>query len=299
MLTPRILLAEDDILVATDLREHLEEMGYPVSAVVRSGDDAPEAARTSGAELAILDIRMPGRMDGIDAGRQIQERLEIPIIYLTAHADDHTIERARATSPMAYLVKPCDPRELQIAIEIATARYQAEREKRSAMERLALEDPVTGLANRRLFHDRLDRALAHLKRSRVGFAVVFIDLDRFKTVNDNFGHLVGDEVLAAVAGRIRGSFREEDTVARIGGDEFGAILTEVGNPGAAEDAVRRVLRELANPIDTSGGEIRLGASIGITIVDRLDLDADEILRRSDFAMYRTKRDGGGSYSSFD
>jgi diguanylate cyclase (GGDEF)-like protein/excisionase family DNA binding protein len=164
----------------------------------------------------------------------------------------------------------------------------------------ALTDPLTGLPNRRLFTDRVEHALARRDRSTARMAVLFLDLDRFKLVNDGLGHAVGDAVLQAVGERLRQSLRAGDTVARLGGDEFGILVEDVAGPAEASQTARRVMDALVNPLDVGGRSVALRGSIGLAL-DRSDgtAGADELLRDADTAMYRAKANGRGGIAIFE
>jgi diguanylate cyclase (GGDEF)-like protein len=152
------------------------------------------------------------------------------------------------------------------------------------LRRQARSDALTGLANRYELDERLTAALAEGDRTKV--ALVVIDLDGFKPINDSFGHGVGDEVLAAVAARLRGCVREGDTVARLGGDEF-VIVTSVSASVQPSEVTGRVRAALSGPFTTTAGPLSVGASVGIAVGDA-DSDASELLRRADKAMFRVK-----------
>ena len=157
----------------------------------------------------------------------------------------------------------------------------------------ALHDPVTDLANARLFEDRVSHAIAVSRRSGALHGLLFIDLDRFKAVNDSRGHKVGDEVLRVVAGRLAELVRTEDTVARIGGDEFGILLQAVGSADRARHVADTLISQLAQPIVLPAGVVTVGASIGVALFpDELD-DYDTVLARADSAMYEAKSAGRG------
>lgn len=159
----------------------------------------------------------------------------------------------------------------------------------------AFHDHLTGLANRSLFGDRL--AQAHARAARTGslYAVMFVDLDDFKSVNDSLGHAGGDEVLVAVARVLQHSVRPSDTVARFGGDEFTLVLDDVASVEAAEAVARRVLSGMHAPVQIRGLELSLSASIGIVIADGRSGAASECIRAADLAMYRAKTKGRGRY----
>ena len=178
-----------------------------------------------------------------------------------------------------------------VADETERRRVEAE------LNRLALHDPLTGLPNRATLHDRLAQALARRQRHDSVLAVLFVDLDRFKTVNDRLGHAAGDAVLQTVAGRLVGALRPGDTVARLGGDEFVVVCEDL--PGSAEAAqvARRLGVALAPPLPVDDAELLLGASIGVVVVATSDwqVDPTELLHEADLAMYHAKSRGGSRH----
>jgi diguanylate cyclase (GGDEF)-like protein/PAS domain S-box-containing protein len=165
----------------------------------------------------------------------------------------------------------------------------------------AFHDPVTKLANRALFSDRVEHALMRAGRGIPEIAVMFIDLDDFKTVNDSLGHAAGDEVLQEVGRRLRIAVRPTDTVARFGGDEFAVLLDGVTGSEDAADAAARILRALDMPVELEGKNVVPRASVGICLVgEELETpEAEDLLRNADVAMYMAKRDSKGSYRVFE
>jgi diguanylate cyclase (GGDEF)-like protein/PAS domain S-box-containing protein len=165
----------------------------------------------------------------------------------------------------------------------------------------AFHDPVTNLANRALFTDRVEHALMRSQRGFPDIAVVFIDLDDFKTVNDSLGHSAGDQVLQEVARRLRIAVRPTDTIARFGGDEFAVLLEGVTDSSYAADAAARILQALEIPYEIDGKQVFPRASIGICLVNREEAapEAADLLRNADVAMYMAKRDSKGSYRMFE
>ena len=172
------------------------------------------------------------------------------------------------------------------------------KENERRIRHLAYYDPLTGLPNRRLFHDRLSMAVVHAHRHGGMLAVMFVDLDRFKTVNDTLGHAAGDELLEVVASRLAGCLREDDSVARIGGDEFLVLLPEVEAFAPVADVAQRVIDVLAEPIRLCGRELVLGCSIGVSFYPNDGLEGDELVRHADIAMYRAKQRGRNTYALF-
>jgi diguanylate cyclase (GGDEF)-like protein len=171
---------------------------------------------------------------------------------------------------------------------VIDARDRDRRGAEQAVLKLAHYDALTGLPNRILFNDRLQQALAHGARHGRQVALLYLDLDHFKRINDTLGHGAGDRVLAEAANRLRSCIRDTDTVARLGGDEFTGILTEVADLDAVRRVTERMLHMLAAPFEIDGRELRVSASIGVAL-SVLDGHApDELLRRADEALYRAK-----------
>jgi diguanylate cyclase (GGDEF)-like protein/PAS domain S-box-containing protein len=164
----------------------------------------------------------------------------------------------------------------------------------------AFHDPVTLLANRALFNERVRHAVARTLREGMGMAVLFVDLDDFKTVNDSLGHAVGDQVLLEVAKRISGSVRAADTAARFGGDEFAILLEDVQDLQTAVETAERILHSLSRPLELDTNHLAIRASLGISIAEPGNpTDADELIRNADAAMYIAKSDGKGGYRLFE
>ena len=163
----------------------------------------------------------------------------------------------------------------------------------------ALHDSLTGLANRVLFTDRLQQALARLARNKASLAILFVDLDRFKMVNDSLGHAAGDEVLLQVADRLRRALRPADTIARFGGDEFVIVCEEIRTKAEAEVIVRRVSNGLARPFRVADQDVVLTGSIGVVMNSDPTADPETLLRDADTAMYRAKERGRALFQFFD
>jgi diguanylate cyclase (GGDEF)-like protein/PAS domain S-box-containing protein len=167
------------------------------------------------------------------------------------------------------------------------------------LERLALYDSLTGLPNRALFSDRLEQAISHRSRTQA-IAVYFLDVDRFKRINDSLGHAAGDEVLREVATRVQRMLRPEDTVARFGGDEFTVLCESIGGVLEAVGVADRLQREIAQPLRAGGAELRLSASIGIAMVEPDEqTEHSRLVEDADAAMYRAKERGGARTELFD
>jgi diguanylate cyclase (GGDEF)-like protein/PAS domain S-box-containing protein len=182
-----------------------------------------------------------------------------------------------------------------VSVRDVTAMKLVERE----LAHRAMHDEVTGLPNRRLLMDRIARALVRLRRQGGGVGLLFVDLDRFKAVNDELGHEQGDRVLSLVAQRLLAIARVGDTVARMGGDEFVVLCEQVTTPGCAQPVAARIVEQLAQPYHLDGTVVRLGASVGAVVTTDPEADPALLLRRADAAMYGAKESGGGYLVSAD
>ena len=163
---------------------------------------------------------------------------------------------------------------------------------------LAHHDPLTGLPNRLLFHDRLEQAVLLAQRSRRMIAVMFLDLDRFKAINDTLGHLIGDELLVAVAERLKHCARETDTIARLGGDEFAVIITQIVQEEDIEQIAQKIIQTLSSVYSVGGYEVFVTASIGINLYPGIDNDREKLLENADVAMYHAKQFGRNNYKFY-
>jgi diguanylate cyclase (GGDEF)-like protein len=182
------------------------------------------------------------------------------------------------------------------------ATYEDVSERRRAEARvahMARHDALTDLPNRVLLAERLGQALAAARRHGEPLAVLCLDLDRFKQVNDTLGHPVGDALLRAVAERLKSCVREEDTVARLGGDEFAVVQVGLDQPEGAGALARRLVAVLGEPYEVAGHQLVVGASVGIALAPCDGGEADDLLKRADMALYRAKADGRGTYRSFE
>ena len=180
-------------------------------------------------------------------------------------------------------------------LEAANARL---RENERQLQALAHTDALTGLANRLLFNARLQQSMQHARRNHGRIALLLVDLDHFKAVNDSYGHAIGDEVLRAAADRFRSTVREVDTVARLGGDEFAIVLSGLGSGADAEHMAQKLVTNLGEPMRVLGMPLEVGVSIGVALFSSGDLSPAELLRRADQAMYAAKDAGRGCYRVF-
>lgn len=184
------------------------------------------------------------------------------------------------------------------SVLIVTRDISERADAESQVHYLAHYDLLTGLPNRALFRDRLLQAMAQAKRTDTLLAVMFLDIDHFKDINDTLGHAIGDQLLKEISQRIRACVRETDTVARFGGDEFGLIQTNLNTVEGAADLADRLIVDLGEPYRIDGHEIHSGASVGVTIYPFDDHNAEDLLKNADMAMYKAKREGRSRYQFY-
>jgi diguanylate cyclase (GGDEF)-like protein/PAS domain S-box-containing protein len=215
-----------------------------------------------------------------------------PIIGLI---ESRQLDNGRTNWTLASKLPLCDESGTVIGLMGITREINEIRETEVVLQHLATHDPLTDLPNRFLMLDRLNQLLARANRSGTAFAVLYMDIDHFKDVNDSYGHEFGDLLLRAVAKRLAKSLRQSDTVARIGGDEFVIILETAHEIRDVETLARRAQRALAKSFTVQGHRMKATVSIGISFYPENGSDADTLLRAADYAMYLAKREGGNRH----
>jgi len=205
--------------------------------------------------------------------------------------------RALRDGAKDFISKPFDPPEMLFRVRnMLEVRllHAAARDHGKTLESLALTDPLTGLANRRLLVDRLSMAMVHAQREKVGMALLYLDLDGFKEINNTLGHPAGDELLKMVATRLQATVREEDTVARLGGDEFVIVLGPAGNVDAGQVAAK-VIEAVSQPYVIEGQSARITTSAGIGLYPVHGKDVETLMKSADLALYEAKGAGKNVY----
>lgn len=443
----RILLAEDDTVAAEYLVSSLKQMGFDVSHVVNTGEQAIMLAQDDKPDLILMDITLEGKVDGISAAHTLHGHIDTPVIYLTGNTDDHTFQLAKLTEPYAYLVKPFDLSQLQHAIELALFKHSFEKRLREsenryrtifdaddnallmidhnglitmvneAFEQLigmprdgitylkdwrdifdqedherihehielnyksccglkrhiearitdvydrkkvayinikrfpgtdtmiismtditelkraedeirllneqlntanhelkqeiqlrerverqlrhkATHDHLTGLPNRVLLFDRMRQSLAFEARHNSLLAIMIVDLDNFKTINDTLGHLSGDILLKKVAQELQKCMRQYDTVGRMGGDEFVIVVNDVNSVQDVITFAEKIKSTFQHPFDINGRQVQVTTSIGVAIYPLHGTSIEELLKKADIAMYAAKQDGRNTFRFF-
>jgi diguanylate cyclase (GGDEF)-like protein len=330
----RILLVDDQAQNRDMLGRRLERRGYEV-VLRESAVGIEQTIAEEDIELVLLDWMMPERSghDALEGIRAMYDAEHVPVIVVTALDDGDIVSTALEAGANDYIPKPIDLRVLTARVKAQLDRRQAVLEldavrdtlERTVQERtqdlvtanetlsaeicereaaearaqsLARHDPLTGLANRRHFLEELDRRLGLVVDEVNAFALLFVDLDRFKPINDVHGHAIGDQLLQVIATRLSGCIRDDSFAARLGGDEFAVLLEDPGGREGVAAAARRVLHELSAPILVNGLKLTVGASIGIAMCPGDGRIAADLLQRGDAAMLRAKEDRG-AYKFFD
>jgi diguanylate cyclase (GGDEF)-like protein len=286
-----LLIVDDDRWVHESLEEVLRGRVANILHAYEP-EEALRLAATAGPDVILLDVNLP-RVDGFKLCRHLKETpstRDVPILFVTIEANVERLARALEIGAIDYIRKPFDPVELRARVEgalrlgrmIALLRDQA------------WIDPLTGLKNRAALDDALDAATAAFERVGQHAALLLLDLDHFKRVNDEHGHGIGDELLRAVGAAIRASCRPYDTAARFGGDEFAVLYTQI-DARAARHAADRLLEAVRRA--TSGaarGGVKARASAGLVTVEvgGERFTAAELLKAADEALYEAKRAGG-------
>ena len=256
--------------------------------------DAARELHDHGASCALLSIHGTDDVQSLAYLRSTAP--DVPIIVVSDRADEEVALRALRTGAQDFLVKnEVNPILLRRAISYAIERNRT----KVRLAHQALHDALTGLPDRELFLDRLAVALDRSQRTGTALAVLFLDVDNFKRVNDTLGHAAGDRLLEGLAERLRMTLRPMDTVARFGGDEFTFLFEELASEREAMLIAERISRTVALPIMLEEGETAVTVSIGISLARGSSLAAETVIREADAAMYRAKARGRSRYELFD
>jgi diguanylate cyclase (GGDEF)-like protein len=295
-MTATLLLVDDDAMNRDALSRRLTGAGYTV-LVAESGYQALDIVDAQRVDLVLLDVMMPG-MSGVDTLRRLRQQrsvADLPVIMVTAKTGSDDVVEALELGANDYVTKPID-------FSVALARIRTQLTARRA-------DPLTGLPNRLLFMDRLDQVMQRAQKSgHYTFAVFFLDIDRFKIINDSLGHVAGDELLVGVSRRLEESLRSADTIARydgdctlarLGGDEFTILLDRIRTETDARLVAERLLAAITPPFDLQGREVVVSISIGIVMGAERYQRAEDMIRDADTAMYRAKQLGKARCEVFD
>ncbi|WP_319561541.1 EAL domain-containing protein [Marispirochaeta sp.] len=425
MSSEKILIVEDERIIAIDLQRRLENFGYQVTGVVATGRQAIESVESTPPDIILMDIMLSGDMDGIDTAEIIKDRFEIPVMFLTAYSDEKTLERAKHVEPLGYILKPFKEKELYTSIDIALYKYAVDRKLKwqerwySAMfssiedgiiatgtdgyvrfvnpvassilgrgneelignslgevleiydsragridftdltkippedlpfrfqdtilinhsgdkihvdgsfsmihgpqgdnegsvvvlhdtsvvkhlsDRISYQashDILTGLSNREAFSVKLNSLVQNTLDISITHALLYIDLDQFKVVNDTLGHRAGDEMLLQATSIIKSMVRASDFCARLGGDEFGVILAHISISQAKLISDRLLSRLVNHKMVWDDKVFTINSSIGLVKIDNESKDIQAVLAAADDACFTAKEEGGNKIKLYD
>ncbi len=317
---PKILVCDDDANVRMLTRRCLEADAMDVVEAA-SGPEAVELFLLERPDLVFLDVEMPG-MDGLEVCRRLRDLPQgeaIPIMIVTGSDDRASIDDGFDAGATQYKTKPVNwsllSRDVQYMLRASNA-FNALKRQEDRLRYLAYYDPLTNLPNRRSFNDQLSRILKQARRRDSNAALLFIDLDNFKRINDSIGHGRGDKLLVEIAKRLTMELRQEDAIsymsenddvehdgsteiARLGGDEFTVVLSDVENISDVEAVARRILEGLSEPIPLQTHKPVVTPSIGIAIFPVDGADPDTLVRNADTAMYAAKAQGRSCFRFYN
>ncbi len=290
----KILLIEDnegDYILTRELLSQRPDLGFELDWI-STPEPGLAALIENSHDICLVDHQL-GATSGIDIIRQARKNgSETPIIMLTGEHNRSVDAEAMAAGACDYLVK----RHLFSGMLTRSIRYALEQHKiATQLRKLARTDDLTGLSNRADFMAALDRALNRSARGAKPFAIMFLDLDGFKNINDTLGHSYGDILLKETADRLRRNVRAVDLVARLGGDEFTILVLDIEGPGDCAAVAKKVLSVLGQPIQIDDHAVCVTASIGIAPFPEGGENADALMRNADAAMYRAKTEGRADY----
>ena len=293
VLNAKILVVDDVKANVVLLELLLLNAGYTSVSSTQNPHEVCELQRRHRYSLILLDLQMPG-MDGfqvLEALKEVEQDDYVPVLVITA-LPTHKL-RALQDGAKDFISKPFDVPEMLIRVRnMLEVRllHEAARDHGKVQESLALTDPLTGLPNRRLLVDRVSMALVRARRDQSTMAVVYLDLDGFKEINDGLGHAAGDALLKMVAGRLLAAVREEDTVARLGGDEF-VIVLRLSDEADAGPVALKIIDAAARPYDIEGQAVSITLSAGAALYPVHGEDAETLMKSADLALYEAKRSG--------
>jgi two-component system cell cycle response regulator len=293
----KILIADDELMSRTLLQKTLERAGYEVTAVENGRLAAVQLSTVDGPRLALLDWVMP-ELDGPGVCREVRKREGQSYVYmvlLTSKESKQDIVTGLESGADDYLTKPFDPEELKARLRTGLRILNLEDrlvEAREQMRFQATHDGLTTLWNRVVILDLLGRELVRSRRERISTVILLGDLDHFKSVNDTYGHLAGDEVLRETSKRLLSSVRSYDFVGRYGGEEFLVVLNNC-HPAHALSRGQQICRTIAGtPVQSASAAIPITMSFGLLISQEWDaLPMEELLQHADAALYAAKAAG--------
>jgi len=294
----KILIVDDQESNIHLLERILATAHYTSIASAMDPHKVYELHRQNHYDLILLDLKMPG-MDGFQVLEVLKEiEMDGYLSVLVVTADSECKLRALQSGAQDFVSKPFDVAEVLARVRnLLEVRllHQEARSYAKVQEFMALHDPLTGLANRRLLAERVSQAIIHAKRNSGIMAVVYLDLDGFKEINNTLGHDSGDLLLKLVAARLVAAVRQEDTVARLGGDEFVIAMPHINNIDGAARAAEKIIKALSQPYRIQGNDVTVTASAGIGLYPANGEDVKTLLKNADIALLDAKQAKKNTY----
>ncbi len=298
-----ILIVDDKLANIFALSEALSNSDLNIFEVT-SGNEALALALKHDFALILMDVQMP-EMDGFETAellRGMKETTNIPIIFVTAiNKEEKYVFKGYDIGAVDYLFKPVNLDILNTKVRVFVDLYRQKKiieKQASSLEELAFYDQLTQLPNRTLFSDRFNQALVKAKRNKDLVSLLSIDIDRFKKVNDTLGHDVGDLLLKEVAQRLTSLLRSSDTIARMGGDEFAVILTDISTIHNISTVAQKAINLISKPFYLNEFTCSVGASIGIALFPSDADNIDQLSKNADIAMYHAKNKGRNNFQFY-
>lgn len=314
--TTKILIVEDELIVAENLKMVLQKLGYEIVGVVHSGEEVMQQVATTNPDLILIDIMLQGEIDGITVAEKIHQQFQYPVIFTTAYTDDDTIERAKQSHPYAYLIKPFQIIDLKTTIEITLKKHQAVvaakaeytdqlKDAYQKLERLHKYDPLTNLPTRKVLHGMFEEIVDKLSdpvvknrshsHQSLYIPVFCLSLDRFYRIYQYMDRQETDYLLQTVAKRIVEVVGKSNVVARIDINEFAVILEPVEYLGQASEIANSVLKAIANPYIIGEREVFLTASLGGALYPRDSNSFLCLLQDCHLVMQKAQEQGGNRH----
>ena len=294
-----VVIVDDDASMRMMLRRVMETDGYQVEEA-SNGEQAVTLCQNVQPEIVLMDCMMPV-MNGFDACEKINTMPECEntsVLMITGLNDDVTVQRAMKSGAADFITKPIFLPVLSQRVKHLIEMKQAQ----AHVKHLAYHDTLTGLPNRMLFNDRLQSAIKLANRHNNRLAVMFLDLDHFKKVNDSLGHSIGDKLLQMVAERIQNTLRESDTLSRMGGDEFTILLPGLaeGDDGihSLQHLAQKMIDSLTEVFVVDNNDVFIGTSIGVSVFPDDSDDPYALVKHADAAMYYAKANGRNAFSLY-
>ncbi len=283
-----------EFLLIADLLSHVRNVNYDLVWCDQLELAAPQILSNE-FDVVLLDFYW-GDLSARDLLNTVKVQAnKTPIVIMTDEMEIEVDRDVIRTGASDYLIKG----QIDYQLLERTLRYAIERKQTEMhLARLAHYDQLTDIPNRILFRDRLEHVIHLANRDKTSFALLFIDLNGFKQVNDTFGHDAGDAIIRICAERLSACMRRSDSVARMGGDEFTLLLSHIDNHTDVAHIAEKIIALLSEPADINGYEVAVGCSIGIAIYPQAGRDADTLLKNADMAMYKAKQDDGSSFCFF-